>query len=206
MNVERMKVEDAASAMIRMRPDIAEGAVVRGAFGVQCFRKNHSIRDGVYHRKGSDILYGLLWEDNMDFKDHNLIVNTGLTYLVGSALIAVTVDTTWFVGLTDNSPTVAAADTLASHAGWVEFTEYDEVNRQAWVGVAGSAGVVTNAASPATFTINAAGGGLGGAFLAGVNTGTSGTLFSGKALTGGNRIVADNDVVQVTYVVTITST
>jgi hypothetical protein len=143
----------------------------------------------------------------MDFKEHNLIVNVGLTYLVGSALIGVTVDTTWFIGLTDNSPTVVAANTMASHAGWIEFDEYDETTRQAWTGVAGAAGVVTNTASPATFTINAAGGGLGGAFMAGSSTKneTASLLFAAKALTGGNRVVADNDVVQVTYVITATS-
>ena len=204
MNVENIKAYDEVTAKILMRPDIGEAGRVSGAFAVKCFRKHHSIALGEYRRPGSDKSYGLLWTDNEDLKDKNLIVNTGLTYLVGSALIAVTVDTTWFVGLMDASPTVAAADTLASHAGWVEFTEFDEVNRVAWTGVAGAAGVVTNTASPAVFTINAAGGGLGGAFLGGVNTGT-GTMFSGKALTGGNRTVADNDVVQVTYVVTITS-
>lgn len=177
------------------------GVTIRGSFGFECFHTEKVVGAYASYRRNAR----LKWSDNMDHKDHNLIVNAGLTYLVGSALIGVTVDTTWFVGLADASPTFAAADTLASHGGWVEFTEYDETNRVAWTGVAGSAGIVTNTASPAVFTINAAGGGLGGAFLAGVNTGTSGTLFAGKALTGGNRTVADNDVVNVTYVVTATS-
>ena len=61
----------------------------------------------------------------------NLVTNVGLDdildkYLKGSAYTAA-----FYVGLTDGTPTVAAGDTMASHAGWVEVTAYSEANRPA---------------------------------------------------------------------------
>lgn len=127
----------------------------------------------------------------------NIVVNQGLDDLLDVTLSGGTQDTTWFVGLTDGTPTVAAADTLASHAGWVEVTAFDETNRQAWTdgGVSGQS--VSNTASPATFTINANGTTIGGAFLAGVNTGTAGRLYAAGAFTGGDIVLNDNAVLEV---------
>jgi hypothetical protein len=69
----------------------------------------------------------LKWEAS----SHNLVVNVGLKdmndkYFTGAAYTA-----TWYVGLiyrpcSGNNP--AAADTMASHAGWTEVTDYS----QAW--------------------------------------------------------------------------
>ena len=61
------------------------------------------------------------WED----EGKNLIVSTGLDYLLENDLVA----STLYIGLTDASPTVAAGDTMASHAGWTEITAYDEAAR-----------------------------------------------------------------------------
>lgn len=195
-------LSDVVRSVLKIRPKENHDIKLFGSFGFRCYEKDSLVVGS--HYAGVK----MKWEDNWDHKDHNLIVNVGLTYLVGVALIGVTQDTTWFIGLTDNSPTVVAANTMASHAGWTEFDEYSETTRQAWTGAAGAAGVVTNTASPSTFTINnTTNGGLGGAFMAGVNTKneTASLLFAAKALTGGNRTVAQNDVVQVTYVVTATS-
>ena len=136
----------------------------------------------------------------------NLIVNAGLTYLVGSALLSTTAITTWYLGLTAASPTIAAADTMGSHAGWTEFTTYSEAVRQTATLVAGAAGAAGNSASPATFSINGSGT-IGGVFLTSNNTksGTTGTLFSAKALPGGNRAVVDTDAVDVTWSIAVTS-
>ena len=49
------------------------------------------------------------------------------------------------------------------------------------------------------FSINAAGGGVGGAFVASAASGTAGTLLCAAALSGGNRAVADGDTVSLTY-------
>lgn len=47
---------------------------------------------------------------------------------------------------------ISGADTLASHAGWAESTDYDEATRQQWSPAAASAQAITNAASVATIT------------------------------------------------------
>lgn len=127
----------------------------------------------------------------------NLVVNQGLNDLLDVTLSGATQDTTWFIGLQSATPTNAAADTLASHGGWTEVTAYDETNRQAYVDAGASSQSLTNSASPAVFTINANGTDIGGAFLAGVNSGTSGRLYAGGAFTGGNITLNDNAVLEV---------
>jgi len=132
-------------------------------------------------------------------KSKNLVVTEGLQAVLDVYLLNGTQDTTHFIGLSDSSSSYAAGDTLASHAGWTEFDEYTGT-RQAYVGVRSSQ-TVSNTASPASFPITGAGGGVGGAFLCGVTSGTSGVLTSGSAL-GADRTVASGDTVNITYTVT----
>lgn len=135
-----------------------------------------------------------LWREEWE----NIVVNQGLNDLLDVTLSGATQDTTWFVGLTSGTPTVAAGDTLASHAGWTEVTAYDEVNRVAWVDAGAASQAITNAASPAVFTISANSTTVGGAFLAGVNTGTSGRLYAAGAFTAADKSLDDNDTLTVT--------
>lgn len=128
----------------------------------------------------------------------NIVVDQGLNDLLDVTLSGATQDTTWFVGLVSATPTVAAGDTLASHAGWTEVTAFDETNRVAWVDAGAASQSITNSASPAVFTINANGTAVGGAFLAGVNTGTSGRLYAAGAFTAGNKDLDDGDTLSVT--------
>jgi hypothetical protein len=140
----------------------------------------------------------LRWEDVA----RNLVVNTGLTYLEGVALLTVTqiALSSWFIGLTASAPTVAAADTSASHGGWTENTTYSQGTRPAWSGVAGAAGAASNSASPAAFSANG-GSTAGGCFLISNSTkgGTTGTLFSAVAFTGGDRALLNGDTLNVSY-------
>ncbi len=128
----------------------------------------------------------------------NIVVNQGLDDLLDVTLSGAAQDTTWFVGLTDGTPTVAAGDTLASHAGWVEVTAYDETNRVAFVDGGVSSQSMDNSASPAQFTIDTNSTTVGGGFLAGVNTGTSGRLYAAGAFTAGDKSLDDNDTLDVT--------
>ncbi len=148
---------------------------------------------GVFHLVCRDKNGKIKWEDTSE----NLVVNEGLQHILDTVFSGGAQVDPWYAGLTDDSPTVAAADTLASHVGWTEFDEYTG-NRQEYVEVR-SGQSLTNAASKAVFPITGAGGGVGGAFLASVATGSAGTLMSGVALTGGNRVVASGDTVEVTY-------
>lgn len=128
---------------------------------------------------------------------HNIVINGGLDDILDVYLSGGTQDTTWFLGLTADSPTFAGADTLVSHAGWTEFTDYDEVNRVAFVdgGVSGQS--VDNSASPAQFTSSSDANSTGGSFLAGVNTGTSGILYAGAAFSS-NKALDTGETIDVT--------
>jgi hypothetical protein len=141
------------------------------------------------------------WEDEM----HNLVVNTGLQSMVAVYLDGATQITTWYIGLITgpgSGTTIAAGDTLASHAGWTEFTNYTGNRKTATFGTATTAdpSVIDNTASPASFAITGAGGTVAGAFLASVDTGTSGTLFSASDFQSpGDRVVVSGDTLNVSY-------
>lgn len=128
----------------------------------------------------------------------NLVVNAGLDHLLDVALAGGTQITSWYIGLTDGSPTPAAADTLASHSGWTEVTAYSESARQAFTPGTVSGQSVDNSASVATFTVNADGTVIGGAFLASAASGTSGTLYAAGAFTGGNVTLSNGSTIQIT--------
>ena len=145
----------------------------------------------------------LKWED----ENHNTVVNTGLDdaldkYFKGSAYTAA-----FYVGLTDGTPTVAAADTMASHAGWVEVTVYDEATRPALTLGSVASQSVDNSASKASFAINADTTTVGGAFVTTNNTkgGSTGTLYGAAALSAGDKSLDNGDTLQVTVTLTAAS-
>lgn len=157
-----------------------------GVFTVQCFDKDGNLK----------------WAE----ENHNLVVNEGLQdmntkYFSGSGYTAA-----WYIGLygsgATNSP--AAGDTMASHIGWTEVTAYSQATRPAVTfGTATTAdpSVITNSASPATFSINGTTT-VGGAFLTSNNTkgGTTGILFSASDFQSpGDRSVVNGDTLTVTY-------
>ena len=163
---------------------VASSAAGGGVYHVQCFDKDGNLK----------------WED----KAPNLVVNQGLKdmndkYFSGAAYTAA-----WYLGLVTgpgSGTTFAAGDTLASHAGWTEFTNYSGNRGAVTFGAATTAdpSVITNP-SPVQFTITGAGGTVAGAFLASVSSGTSGILFSESDFQSpGDRAVVSGDVLNVTY-------
>lgn len=180
MQKSRAAARDAAFAGMQARNVTQSGIRAGGIFTVVCRDKAGNVK----------------WVE----QGHNLVVNAGLNHIRDVTLLAGTQVTTWYAGLTQGSPTFAAADTMASHAGWTESTAYSEANRQTWTGAAGSTGASSNSASPAVFSINATAT-IGGVFLTSNNTkgGSTGTLYSGVAFTGGNRSVQNGDTLTVTY-------
>lgn len=170
---------------MKKRPSFRAGARIKGHYDIICRRPDGSIK----------------WTDTIE----NLVVNTGLDHLLDVTLSGGSQDTSWFIGLTDGTPTVAAGDTLASHAGWTEVEAYDEATREAFVdgGVSGQS--VDNSASPAEFTIDTNATTIGGAFLAadGTKGGTTGILYSVGAFTGGDKSADDGDTLEVTATFTM---
>ncbi|MGO1500833.1 MAG: hypothetical protein ACTHWH_06070, partial [Marinobacter sp.] len=127
----------------------------------------------------------------------NLIVNTGLNQLLDGGLAGAG---PWHIGLTDGSPTVAAADTMASHTGWTEVVGYDEAVRQTWTPGAVASQKVNNNASAAVFTVTSNSTTIGGAFLADASTksGSTGLLFAAGAFTQGDVTLSAGSSITVT--------
>jgi hypothetical protein len=116
----------------------------------------------------------------------------------------------WYIGLISTLTSIVGGDTMLSHTGWTEDTNYSQANRPtATFGTATTANpsVLDNSASVAAFSINGTTT-INGAFLTSNNTkgGTTGTLFSAKAFTGGARSVISGDTLNVTYTFSLTGT
>lgn len=141
----------------------------------------------------------LKWVDEFD----NLVVNEGLDDSLDKHFKASGYTAAWYVGLLDSSPTVAAGDTMASHAGWSEITDYDEATREDLTLGSVSGQSVDNSASKASFSINASVT-VGGAFVTTDNTkgASSGTLYGGGALSSGDRSLISGDTLNVTVTLT----
>jgi hypothetical protein len=97
--------------------------------------------------------------------------------------------------------TYAAGDTLASHSGWTEFTNYSGARKSVSFGTASTADPsVISTSSAVSFSISSSGGTVAGAFLCTVSSGTSGVLFSEADFQSpGDRVVVAGDTLNVTY-------
>jgi hypothetical protein len=139
-------------------------------------------------------------------KSPNLVVNVGLKDMNDTYFTGVTYTAAWYIGLYGSGATndPAAGDTMASHAGWTEVTDYSQTERPTATFAAATTAdpsVITNSASPATFSINGTTT-VGGAFLTSDDTkgGTTGILFSASDFTSpGDRSVVNGDTLNVTY-------
>lgn len=140
------------------------------------------------------------------FETHNGVVTEGLDTILDTMFNAQTQTAEWKIGLIDstNFSAVDPSDTMSSHAGWQEITNYSEATRVDWAPDDTSNGVITNATA-ASMTINADGT-IKGLFLTndGTKGGTAGLLWA-TAVFGSEVIVLDGDSLKVTYTVTATA-
>jgi len=146
------------------------------------------------------LLYSqLLWADEF----RNLVVNTGLDDLLDKRFKGSGYTAADYVGVTDGTPTFAAGDTMASHAGWAEVTAYSQGTRPALTLGTVSGQSVDNSASKAAFSINGTTT-IGGAFVTTNSTkgGSTGILYGGGALTEGDRSLISGDSLSVQVMLT----
>jgi hypothetical protein len=140
----------------------------------------------------------------------NLTTNAGRQDMNAKYFTGTTYTAAWFIGLVNNSPTPSYSvnDTMASHAGWVETTDYSGTDRAtADFGTAttadpsviantvASGGTVASFSITGTVTID-------GAFLTATqdNSTNTGILFSVAAFESpGDRSVVNGDTLNVTY-------
>lgn len=131
---------------------------------------------------------------------HNMVCDQGLNFLLDVLLGATAKPTSWYVAPFEGNYTPVAGDTAATIvASATETTAYTEATRAAYSPAAASAKSITNAASKAVFTFNAAKT-LYGVFLvtASAKSATTGTLLSVSRFDT-PRTVANGDQLQVTY-------
>ena len=171
---------------------------------------------GHYHMECRDKDGNLKWEESFP----NLVNSIGKELLLDTLFKGVSYTVVGpFLGLINSSPTFLAADTMTSHAGWTEFTNYtvsaSPVRGTAVFASATSAGlspvnITTSLATAITYTITGAGGTVAGCFLVtgagavSTQSSTAGTLYSAGAFSV-PKVTTVGDTVAVTYSTTATS-
>lgn len=196
MNNENAASADTVGSVVERKLLSLEEMLAGGVFKVTCYDKDGNLK----------------WEE----ENHNLVVNQGIQDMNTNYFTGTTYTAAWYIGLITGpatGTTFSAGDTLASHGatgsgGWTENTGYAGTRKTATFGTATTANpsVITNSASPASFTMNATST-IAGAFLCSVASGTSGVLFSASDFQSpGDRAVVSGDVLNVTYTFSLTAT
>ena len=190
MESEKLNAADNNDASIIRKPSQTEAAKATGIFSAKCYDKNGNLK----------------WEELFP----NVVVTIGKnlaldTYLAGSAYTVVGP----FLGLISSISytAVAAADTMTSHAGWVEAGATNAPTyaapRKTAVWSAAAAGSKSFSVA-LSFAITSSGT-VKGCFLC-LGTGavstidnTAGTLYSAGLFTGGDKIVVNTDTLNISY-------
>jgi len=166
---------------------------------------DNDLKNRFYHKFEVECL-GPDGELKWSIVDHNLVVNTGLDDILDKYWKGSGYTSSHFVGLMDSTPTVAAADTMASHAGWTEIQDYTEGTREALTLGAVASQSVDNSASKASYSVNATVT-IGGSFITTNSTkgGTTGTLIGAVAFAGGDKSADSGDTLNVTVTLSTSS-
>lgn len=159
-----------------MQEQIGVGAKISHRYRFECFGPDGQLK----------------WSEEVD----NLVTTAGMNDVLDKYYKGSTYTAAHYIGLA-GSGTKAAADTMSSHAGWSEVTDYSQGARPtlAW-GSASSGSLAASGAS--AFSINATVT-VAGAFITTVSTkgGTTGTLV-GVTDFAAPRSLASGDTLNVT--------
>jgi len=181
--------------------------------------KENVAADGYYHVVCRDKDGNLKWEDGFE----NQVVQAGKILAMNTLLYTASGYTLVgpYLGLIATATTYSPTDTMSSHSGWTEFTNYT-VSGSAVRGTAvfatatgnnvttSGSNVVTSSATAITYTITGAGGTVTGCFLvtgsgaSSTQSSTTGTLWSAGGFSVAKATTA-GDTVTVTYSTTATS-
>ena len=186
------------------------------------FRDNADLRYAAKPQRESGLnFHGHVYTDH--FRDGKLLhhcdqggntfTTEGMARILNIVFRAQTTEAAIYVGIFKSNVTPAVGDTAAAKLGAAgtygecQDADYDSpaTNKPAYTIVSTSTASCTNAASPASFTMNASIT-VYGAFLStqAAKTATSGTLFCAKAFSSSRAVIAD-DVLSVTYVISCTT-
>jgi hypothetical protein len=183
--MDKLSLLDSTDATIIRRSIMDEKENrVHGVYKAQCFNEKGELK----------------WEEDFD----NLVTDVGARFLLDTTFGG-SANSTYFLGLTTGTPTVNNADTMASKA-WTEATGWSTPasNARATITWSAASARTKAIASAASFTASGALT-VGGCFIVtgsgavATNGNTSGTLYSVGAFSGGNKVLALNDTLQVSY-------
>jgi hypothetical protein len=181
--IDKISAIDAVNSAISQGVTSAEAVRAHGYYTATCFDAD-----------GKE-----LWQEHMF---PNLVTTVGKNdlldkYMAGSAYTAALY--IGLIGATSYTTGANAADTMASHTGWVEDQNYSQANRPTTAWSAAAAG--SKALSAAlVFSINATTT-IKGCFMTTVNTkgGTTGILYSAGLFTGGDQPAVNGNTLNVSY-------
>lgn len=187
---EKAKVSDVLTSVLMTKSKSDATVKAGGVFTVECFGADGAPK----------------WVDTF----HNIVVSTGLANMNNAYFGAAAQTITWYLGLVTgpgSGTTFAISDTLAAHSGWVENTSYSGARKAMVFGSAtvDDPSVVTNSASPSSFTATASAT-IAGAFVCSVSSGTAGVLFSAGDFGAGDKAITAGDILNVTYTFTLDGT
>jgi hypothetical protein len=132
----------------------------------------------------------------------NVVTTVGKNFALDSFLAGSAYTAAFYMGLigsTGYTGVPVAADTMASHATWQESAAYTQGARPTAAWAAATAGG-KSLSSPLSYSINATVT-IKGCFLTTVATksGTTGTLYSAGLFSGGDKVLANLDTLNVSY-------
>lgn len=186
---DRLDAQATCDAAVGRNGGVGEQLRAAGHFVAECFGADGTLK----------------WRDEV----FNTVVTVGKNdlldkYLAGSAYTA-----SFFMGIISDASysAINAADTMGSHAGWLEAgTAHDPVisnaTRPAPAFSSASAGSKqTSSAVVFTISTNASAAKVKGAFITTVSTidGSTGILLSAGLFSGGDKTVVATDTVNVTW-------
>ncbi len=175
---DKADARDAVSAAVVMREQLVERASApRFRYHVKCVGADGKVK----------------WTEDVE----NIVTTEGGNDLIDKYFKGSAYTATWYMGLAGVGAK-AVGDTLASHAAWAELTPYTG-NRPAIT--FGATANKSNTATAVSYAITATAT-VAGAFVANVNTGTAGKLYSVSDFAA-SRSVVSGDTLNVTLTVTV---
>jgi len=188
-------LRDNPDARYAAKHPIESGLALHGVYQCDQYRKGNLIAGGHPEAPNTFITEGM---------NYLLDVIFGTTSKTGAAI--------WYLGIFQNNVTPAAANVAATALGAAgtygavqATTDVDETAFEAYTIAAAASASCTNAASKAEYTM-ADTMTIYGAFLCNTSdpTSTAGKLISAKKFSASRSVIAD-DVLSITYVITLTT-
>lgn len=189
--MEKLLPKDETNASVAKNVKLGKKICLRGYFTYKCYDKDGNLK----------------WTDD----SKNTVVTVGANYLLDATFATAAIVGPFLgilTGATAGGPVISTADTMtaAGHAGWLEVGNANAPLLMSARPTAVFAAASARSKVMTTAAVTASGAGTAkGSFLV-LNTGavstidsTAGTLFSAGAFSGGDKLLATGDTLQVTY-------